>query len=171
MNGKNGTTKTDASILTTPEEVEQAMRDLRLYKCCYIAGPMTGLPQYNFGSFFAAEAVLRQDGWDVKNPARHSMDGGFDPRNGGKPTDEQMDKDRKWDVDQILEVDALFALHGWMSSKGAVAEVALAQWRGIPVHQIMVKAGDGGNIQWGQGPDAPPIVEITDIVGKTGANL
>ncbi len=35
----------------------------------YIAGPMTGIPCFNFPAFNYAERVLQQDGWTVHNPA------------------------------------------------------------------------------------------------------
>lgn len=35
----------------------------------YIAGPMTGLPEYNFPAFHAAAAKWRAAGWEVFNPA------------------------------------------------------------------------------------------------------
>jgi len=36
----------------------------------YISGPMSGLPDNNYPSFFAIEALLLADGHDVVNPAR-----------------------------------------------------------------------------------------------------
>lgn len=35
----------------------------------YIAGPMTGLPDFNFPAFHAAAAAWRAAGWEVFNPA------------------------------------------------------------------------------------------------------
>lgn len=35
----------------------------------YIAGPMTGLPEFNYPTFFAAEEYLRSHGAKVMNPA------------------------------------------------------------------------------------------------------
>lgn len=36
----------------------------------YIAGPMTGLPEFNFPLFFEAEELLKGHGFEVINPAR-----------------------------------------------------------------------------------------------------
>ena len=36
---------------------------------CYIAGPMTGYPRFNFDAFDAARDDLRSDGYDVISPA------------------------------------------------------------------------------------------------------
>lgn len=35
----------------------------------YIAGPMTGLPDWNFPAFHEAAAKWRAEGWEVENPA------------------------------------------------------------------------------------------------------
>lgn len=36
----------------------------------YIAGPMTGMPNYNIAAFNEAEEKLLEEGYDVINPAR-----------------------------------------------------------------------------------------------------
>lgn len=139
---------------------------------CYVAGPMTGYPEYNFAAFLAAGAILEQDGWEVLNPAKHDLECGFDPRSGIAPTKEQLDEFRKWDMAAVERADKVFVLSGWMSSVGAVAEVAYAQWRGIPVQQIAVgKDPDSGGVAFGLGPFAPLIAEITKHVESAGANL
>lgn len=133
---------------------------------------MTGYPQYNFAAFLAAGDILMQEGWDVRNPAKNDLECGFDPRSEVPPTKEQLEDFRKWDIAQVELADKVFALRGWMSSTGAVAEVALAQWRGIPVQQIAVgKDPETGQIQFGYGPDAPKISEITCHVENAGANI
>ena len=38
-------------------------------KSIYIAGPMTGYPEFNFPEFFKAQAELEEQGWKVFNPA------------------------------------------------------------------------------------------------------
>jgi hypothetical protein len=39
----------------------------------YIAGPMTGLPEFNFPAFHAAAASLRARGFEVENPAQRPL--------------------------------------------------------------------------------------------------
>lgn len=82
----------------------------------YIAGPMTGLPDYNREAFHTAAAQLRKMGHDVYNPAEIEQ--------GEAP---------KWHIcmrlalKQMLEADALLMLPGWSQSKGASIERELAE--------------------------------------------
>lgn len=139
---------------------------------CYLAGPMTGYPEYNFASFLAAGSILEQEGWTVHNPAKNTLESDFDPRSGVAPTKEELDAFRRWDMAQVELVDKVFVLRGWMSSTGAVAEVCLAQWRGIPVQQVAIgKDPVSGQVQFGYGPEAPKISEITSHIESSGANL
>lgn len=93
---------------------------------------MRGYPRYNFDAFHAAEAAL-EGTWKVLNPARVDEGEGFDPDR-DVVTEDMMPKFIARDVQMVQEVDALAVLPGWEKSKGARAEVALAQWRGIPVY-------------------------------------
>lgn len=98
----------------------------------YIAGPMTGYPEFNFSAFDAARNNLERD-WNVISPADMDRDLGFDPSSNEVTSDFLHDAMRR-DIDAVMRVDAVYALAGWEQSKGAQAEVALAKWRGIPVH-------------------------------------
>jgi hypothetical protein len=40
----------------------------------YLAGPMSGYPQFNFPLFYKAAAQLRADGWNVVSPAELDAD-------------------------------------------------------------------------------------------------
>lgn len=102
----------------------------------YIAGPMTGYPRYNFDAFDEARNDLERD-WEVISPADMDRDLGFDPDK-SEVTPEFLREAMRRDIGAIMHVDALYALAGWEKSKGASAEVALAKWRGIPVHYEIV---------------------------------
>lgn len=102
----------------------------------YVAGGMTGLPDFNFPAFFTAAAVLELDGWDVVNPAQHDLDTGsvvewVDAH--GRPTgyesapDFDLGATLMWDLNQVAKCDAIYMLDGWETSKGANAEIALAK--------------------------------------------
>lgn len=98
----------------------------------YIAGPMTGYFKFNFPAFDAARDNLERD-WNVISPADMDRDLGFDPDDGIVTAEFLRDAMRR-DINAVMAVDAVYALKGWEQSKGASAEVALAKWRGIPVH-------------------------------------
>lgn len=99
----------------------------------YIAGPMTGYPLWNFPAFDEAERHLRSLGWEVLNPATISRQLGFDEHAGIEPTPEYMGKAMRADIEAVLSADAIFLLPNWTASKGARAEHALAEWRGLRI--------------------------------------
>lgn len=94
----------------------------------YIAGPMRGIPQYNFPAFFAAEKRWQEAGWDVVNPAR--MDREIDGRRRDWPVEHYMARDLPA---LITQCDAIAMLPGWESSDGANKELAVARWTGKQV--------------------------------------
>ncbi|MDQ8040641.1 DUF5664 domain-containing protein [Cellulosimicrobium sp. XJ-DQ-B-000] len=104
----------------------------------YVAGPMRGLPEFNFPAFDEATHALRMQGHDVVNPAEHDREGGFDPA--GMTGNEDLTQHGfdlraalAWDLEQITRCDAVYLLDGWQQSSGARAEYALAQALGLKV--------------------------------------
>lgn len=92
----------------------------------YLAGPMTGLPDYNFPAFHAAAAQWRALGWEVENPAEHF--------NGDqtRPYREYVENDLR----QLRKCDAIAVLPGWdgPNARGSVWEREVAeQLLGLPV--------------------------------------
>ena len=116
----------------------------------YIAGPMRGLPEFNFPAFDAAEAILARYGHEPINPAQHDRDGGFDAKGmtGKEDLTARQDFDireaLRWDLEQVSHVDAVAVLPGWEDSSGARAEVALAHAIGTPVWPVVAIASDLG---------------------------
>lgn len=90
----------------------KASRSMR----CYIAGPMTGLPEFNFPAFNAKAAELRAQGWHVENPAEHGHVEGAD-----------WGDYLRYDISRIATCEAIFLLPGWSKSKGASLEVHIAR--------------------------------------------
>jgi hypothetical protein len=104
----------------------------------YLAGPMSGIPHFNFPAFHAAAAILRAQGHEVFNPAERDIErhGGVDisaNNHAGDPA--QAAKDHNFSLRDALaedtayicrEADAIAMLPGWENSKGARAEHALA---------------------------------------------
>ena len=89
---------------------------------CYIAGPMTGLPQFNFPAFHTAAAQLRARGLDVENPAE----------NPAPPCGSWLAYMRMA-VCQVAKSDALVLLPSWENSRGARVEFNLAVGMGLSV--------------------------------------
>lgn len=89
----------------------------------YLAGKMSGIPEFNFPAFHAAAARLRSAGHEVLNPAE------LDDGDTSKPWDYYMRKD----IAMILTVEAIAVLPGWETSKGANFEILIAENLKIPV--------------------------------------
>lgn len=103
----------------------------------YLAGPMRGIPEFNFPAFFAAAALLRAAGHTVFNPAeRDNERHGTDVSAGNLTGDEHVAAAqhgfslREALADDLaficLEADAIALLPGWERSKGVAAERATA---------------------------------------------
>jgi len=88
----------------------------------YIAGPMTGIEDYNFPAFNAMAAQLRSVGWHVENPAEHGIVDGAD-----------WADYLRYDISRLSTCEAMMLLRGWSASKGAQLEVSIAKKIGIVV--------------------------------------
>lgn len=84
-------------------------------KRIYIAGPMSGLPDFNYPAFHAAAAALRSHGHHVENPAENPM-----------PPCGSWQGYMRMSLRQIADCDCLCMLPGWRSSRGARIEHGLA---------------------------------------------
>ena len=109
---------------SAPAEAVQRIVHLRAdrERRVYVAGPMTGLPEYNFPLFNATAARLRSEGWHVENPAEH---GHVD----GAGWSDYL----RWDISRIATCGAIYLLPGWSKSKGATLEVHIAGVLGLQV--------------------------------------
>ena len=81
----------------------------------YIAGPMTGLPGYNYPAFNAAAAELRAAGHEVCNPAENP-----------EPECKSWAGYMRMALAQLVICDTIYLLHGWRASRGARIEHDLA---------------------------------------------
>ena len=88
----------------------------------YVAGPMSGLPDYNYPAFHAAAAQLRETGRTVLNPAENPV----------PPCGSWLGYMRMA-VAQVAQADELVMLPGWEKSKGARVEFSLALGLGLEV--------------------------------------
>ena len=92
-------------------------------KVIYIAGPMTGIDQFNKPAFDAAHVNLAES-WVVINPSNNF---------GGDQTLEHSQYMR-YSIHQLLISDAVYMLKGWMESTGARVEYEVALSLGLEVH-------------------------------------
>jgi hypothetical protein len=111
----------------------------------YLAGRMTGLPQFNFPRFFEAASELRARGVTILSPAEideiehagaamQSEDGSLDED--GKFNDSTWGDLLSRDVKLIAdECDGVIALDDWWLSKGARLEVFVCLQANNPVYE------------------------------------
>lgn len=110
----------------------------------YVAGPMRGIPEFNYPAFNAATERLRTEGHTVFNPAEKDIEvHGTDiskgndagcietaSKNHGFSLRRALGDDTAW---ICANADAIALLPGWENSKGAKAEKALAEALGLEV--------------------------------------
>lgn len=92
----------------------------------YIAGPMSGLPDYNYPAFYAAADRLRAAGFDPINPAR------TEGREGCMTWLDYM----RAALRDIADADGIALLPSWQSSRGATVENDLGKSLGLPVKRL-----------------------------------
>ncbi len=107
----------------------------------YIAGPMRGLPNFNFARFDEAAERWREAGYGVVNPADHDRQvypdiaewPGFAKGDPAKCPEFDLRAALLWDLNEISTCDVLVLLPGYSTSSGARCEVAFAEALGITV--------------------------------------
>jgi hypothetical protein len=120
-------------------------------KRIYIAGPMSGYPEWNYPSFFAAEDKLRAEGWVVHNPAAKDKENGFEDAEAMVAGDTALAIKKgtfdfreayMWDIRMVIEGDGIFMLKNWEQSPGARGEhaAAVAMKKHYPEYQIIYES-------------------------------
>lgn len=99
----------------------------------YVAGPMSGLPDFNYPAFFKAQRELEDVGYIVLNPAR------AEGRQGCKTWLDFM----RASLLDIAECDGIAALDGWGSSRGAALECHIVRSLDLPVRAVAEWIKDG----------------------------
>jgi hypothetical protein len=113
----------------------------------YLAGPMRGIPEFNFPAFHIGAAQLREAGHIVFSPAERDIAvTGVDISKGNATGDNALAEAQhgfnlrealKDDLEFIcLHADGIALLPGWTNSKGAQAKVATARALGLMVMTI-----------------------------------
>lgn len=88
----------------------------------YVAGPMTGLPDFNYPAFRAAAAQLRTFGFEVEDPSTNS-----------NPTPDDYHGWLRAGLAQLIRCDGVALLEGWEASGGARLEVNVGATLGLRV--------------------------------------
>lgn len=98
----------------------------------YIAGPMSGLPKFNYPLFNAVAETLRARGHEVETPAENP-----------EPPCKSWHGYMRMAVAQMVRCDAVALLPGWEASKGASLEHRLAHELGLKVLPVSALGVDG----------------------------
>lgn len=98
------------------------------HQIVYLAGPMTGIEDFNYPAFDAAEAAWKARGWLVESPTKAGRDWGYN-----KPYHWYV----RAGIQQLLRANAIAMLPGWQKSRGAKLEYLLAQAFGFPVYDAI----------------------------------
>ena len=88
----------------------------------YVSGPMTDMPEYNFPAFNEAAGRLREQGYEVSNPADRGVIDGW-----------SWSDYLRVDLIDLVMCDAIFMLPGWQQSKGARLERHVAEQLGMAI--------------------------------------
>lgn len=133
----------------------------------YIAGPMSGYPQFNYPAFYAAATMLRDLGYDVVSPAEmdsvelqklamKSKDGSFKDIEGANETwGDMLARDVKLVADVV---DGVCLLNGWEASRGARLEAFVAASVQKPVFRMVEGTGPA---------EIPPMALLAAIAENT----
>lgn len=101
----------------------------------YIAGPMTGIPEYNAPMFRRVAKRLREQGFQIVSPVEMDEADGMD-------LEAESAHNGQWDWALALardirtiinEIGGVIVLPGWTKSRGAFLETETAYAKGIPV--------------------------------------
>lgn len=96
----------------------------------YVAGPMTGIPDFNFPAFNVEAAKLREVGFQVENPAEHGIWEGA-----------EWQDYLRYDLTRLALCDQIHLLPDWSKSKGACLELHIANALGM-----LVSYADGAEL-------------------------
>ena len=106
-------------------DIKKAWRDRNFSALkIYIAGPMTGLPEFNYPAFRRASLRLRELGFQVLDPSEL-----FPENPGSHPWQYYM----RGSLRGLLQCDAILLLNGWDHSRGARLEHSVAQTLEMPI--------------------------------------
>ena len=96
----------------------------------YLAGPMSGLPEFNYPAFKAATERLRSQGHAVVSPHEIPADC---PACANIGIEHSWAEHMRVDLVALLTCDVIVLLPGWQQSRGAQLEKTVAEAIGLSV--------------------------------------
>jgi nucleoside 2-deoxyribosyltransferase len=96
----------------------------------YIAGPMTGYPEFNYPAFQQAMSDLVAAGYEVLSP--HNIDA----TEGVEPGTQSWEWYMRKALGLLLRCDGVALLDGWEKSRGARLERQVANEVGMDTHTL-----------------------------------
>ena len=126
--GHNGahTTLIESRFIAHPASGTAITGEAMTEEIIYIAGPMTGYPEYNWPKFKAATKYFRDQGMKVVCPTE----------NGSIPDVTHYQECIKNSLRTLIEANAIAMLPGWLGSKGAMIEAKLAVAMGYKTYLV-----------------------------------
>lgn len=125
--------KISPNTVVPPFVADEATSTMRPRKV-YVAGPMRGLPLFNFPAFEHATKVLRARGFEVTSPAEEDIKkDGLDVCTHGdvNTPPHTFAHYMERDLAIVCRMDAVAVLPGWVKSQGACLEVYVARAIGL----------------------------------------
>jgi hypothetical protein len=98
----------------------------------YIAGKMTGVKDSNRLRFNEVATKLRNQGFDVFNPAEQD-DSEIELQIPTKGIDWGRKQFLKRDIPELYKCDGLILIDDWAESQGVLFEIYNALWMGMPI--------------------------------------
>lgn len=120
----------------------------------YLAGPMTGIENYNFPAFNTAAKELRKSWREVINPADHGVVAGA-----------VWSDYLRYDIAKMSGCEAIALMPGWSKSSGAKLELLIAERLGLTV--IFLEGAEPAEQHTARVPEWQPI----ETAPKDGARI
>lgn len=137
----------------------------------YLAGPMRGLPMFNFPAFMDAAMKLRAAGFTVANPAERDIASGFDPSKSLEDNNFSMRDAFLYDFGAITKADAVVFLPGWRKSSGSKAERLVAHHCEVSCYELEFDSSPAGfrlrRLEAKEGMVETKVYDELKVYGKT----